>query len=166
MINDISGLRQDPELAKIARRHKVPLVLMHIRGTPYDMQTIPPAKDIWKELEKGLQWSIAQATGAGMKKNQLLIDPGLGFGKTVQQNLEILRDLRRLEKFKLPVLIGPSRKSFIGKVLDSPQPDQRLWGTAASVTAAIFGGAHIVRVHDVREMLQVARLADAILRAR
>jgi dihydropteroate synthase len=117
---------------------------MHIRGTPYDMQKLPPAKDIWKELEKGLQWSIAQATGAGMKKNQLLIDPGLGFGKTVQQNLQILRDLHRLEKFKLPVLIGPSRKTFIGKVLDIDPPDQRLWGTAASVAAAIFGGAHIV----------------------
>jgi len=166
MINDISGLRNHSEIAKVARRHKVPLVLMHIRGTPADMQKIPPAKDIWKELDTGLKWSVEQATAAGVRKNQLLLDPGLGFGKTVRQNLEILRDLRRLEKFKLPVLIGPSRKTFIGKVLDIPEPGQRLWGTAASVAAAIFGGAHIVRVHDVGEMLQVARLADAVLRAR
>jgi dihydropteroate synthase len=166
MVNDISGLRSHPELATVARRHKVPLALMHIRGTPYDMQKIPPAKDIWRDLMKDLRWSVEQARRAGVKKGMLLIDPGIGFGKTAQQNLEILRHLRRLEKFKLPVLIGTSRKTFIGKVLDIPKPEQRLWGTAASVAASIFGGAHIVRVHDVREMLQVARLTDAVLRAR
>ena len=164
MVNDISGLRHDPGVAEVARRYRVPLVLMHIRGTPYDMQKIPPAKNIWRDIEAGLRCSVRLALRAGLRRTQLLIDPGIGFGKTTEQNLEIIRELRRLEKFKLPVLIGTSRKTFIGKVLDIPEPERRLWGTAATVTAAILNGAHIVRVHDVPEMLQVARMTDALLR--
>ncbi|MGH9863560.1 MAG: dihydropteroate synthase [Candidatus Acidiferrales bacterium] len=166
MINDTSGLRADPEVASVARRYHVPLALMHIRGTPETMQKIPPATNIWRELERGLRWSVARALRAGVRRSQLLIDPGIGFGKTAEQNYEIVRELRRLESFKLPVLIGTSRKSFIGKVLDNAPADKRLLGTAATVTAAILGGAHIVRVHDVPEMVQVARVADALLGSR
>jgi dihydropteroate synthase len=163
LINDTSGLRADPALAELARRRRVPLILMHIRGTPRTMQKIPPARDIWRELERALRWSVAQARRAGVPRSQLLIDPGIGFGKTWEQNYEILAGLRRLEKFKLPILIGPSRKSFIGRVLDGAPPAERVWGSAAAVTAAILGGAHIIRVHDVAEMVQVARVADAML---
>lgn len=163
MINDITGLRADARLAEVARRHRVPLVLMHIRGTPATMQKLRPAKNIWRELEHGLRWSVRQALRAGVRRSQLLIDPGIGFGKTAEQNYEILRGLPRLAKFRLPILIGTSRKSFIGKVLGGAPPEERLWGTAATVAASILGGAHIVRVHDVAEMVQVARISDAIL---
>ena len=165
MINDTSGLRHDPQLARVAKKHQVPLVLMHIRGTPRTMQTLPPAKNIWREVVKGLRWSVEQAQRAGLPRSQLVIDPGIGFGKTVMQNFELLRELDHLHAFKLPLLIGASRKTFIGKALDNAPPDQRLWGTAATVTAAILAGAHIVRVHDVAEMAQVVRVADAILRS-
>ena len=109
MINDTSGLRADPEVARVAKRYHVPLALMHIRGTPETMQKIPPAKNIWRELERGLRWSVAQARRAGLRRSQLLIDPGIGFGKTAAQNYEIVRGLRRLEKFRLPVLIEIGR---------------------------------------------------------
>lgn len=165
MINDSSGLRADPALARVAKKCEVPLVLMHIRGTPRTMQEIPPAENIWREIEKGLRWSVEKALQAGLRRTQLVIDPGIGFGKTVMQNYEILRELGRLEKFKLPILVGPSRKTFIGKMLDNAPPQERLWGTAAAVTASILGGAHIVRVHDVPEMLQVVRITDTILRS-
>ncbi|MFQ5662382.1 MAG: dihydropteroate synthase [Terriglobia bacterium] len=164
MINDISGLRADPALARVAKRRQVPLVLMHIRGTPKTMQQLPPAKNILREIERGLRWSVERARGAGLRRTQLVIDPGIGFGKTVTQNFEILCHLRRLEKFKLPIMIGTSRKTFIGKVLNQA-PEARLLGSAATVAAAILAGAHIVRVHDVPEMVQVARIADAILRS-
>ena len=165
MMHDISGLRADPALAKVATRGGVPLVLMHIRGTPKTMQQLKPAKNIWREVERGLRWSVERALKAGVRRGQLLIDPGIGFGKTVTQNYELLCRLDRLQKFKLPILIGTSRKSFIGKVLGSAPPEQRLFGTAAAVTAAILAGAHIVRVHDVAEMVPVVRVADAVLRA-
>jgi len=163
MINDISGLRFDPRIAEVARRRRVPLLLMHIRGTPETMQKQPFARNIWRELERGLGWSVKQALRAGVKKSQLLIDPGIGFGKSAEQNLEILRGLERLKKFRLPIIIGTSRKTFIGKVLGGAPPEGRLWGTAATVAASVFGGAHIVRVHDVAEMAQVVRLGDSIL---
>ncbi|MGH9812641.1 MAG: dihydropteroate synthase [Candidatus Acidiferrales bacterium] len=165
MINDISGLRFDPRIAEVARRRRVPLILMHIRGTPATMQKQRFARNIWRELERGLGWSVKQALRAGVKRSQLLIDPGIGFGKSAEQNLEILRGLERLKKFGLPIVIGTSRKTFIGKALGGAPPEERLWGTAATVAASILGGAHIVRVHDVAEMVQVARIADAILAA-
>ena len=165
MINDTSGLRADPALATVAKRHELPLVLMHIRGIPQTMQQLPPAKNILREVARGLRWSVARALNAGLRRTQLVIDPGIGFGKTAMQNYEILCHLRRLEKFKLPILVGASRKSFIAKVLDNAPPESRLWGTAATVAASILGGAHIVRVHDVPEMLPVVRVTDAILRS-
>ncbi|MBI4466577.1 MAG: dihydropteroate synthase [Acidobacteria bacterium] len=165
MINDTSGLRADARLAQLARRCQVPLVLMHIRGTPKTMQHLPPAKNILREVKRGLRWSVARALRAGLRRTQLLIDPGIGFGKTALQNYELLFHLDRLQALKLPILIGPSRKSFIVKVLGDMPPQDRLFGTAAAVAAAILRGAHIVRVHDVPEMAQVARIADAILRS-
>ena len=165
MINDISGLRFDAKLAKVAKRCGVPLVLMHIRGTPKTMQKLPPAKNILREVERGLRWSVGQAQAAGVRRSQLVVDPGIGFGKTVMQNYELLFHLARLQQLRLPLMIGTSRKSFIGKILDNAPPEQCLWGTAATVAAAILQGVHIVRVHDVAEMVQVARVADVILRA-
>ncbi len=165
ILNDISGLRVDVGLATLAKKKRVPLILMHMRGTPRDMQQRPFAKNIWRSLESGLQWSVRQALQAGVKRSQLVIDPGIGFGKTAAQNLEILRGLRRLERFRLPVLIGTSRKTFVGTVLDGAPSSERLWGTAATVAASILNGAHIVRVHDVKEMVQVVRLSDAVLRS-
>jgi dihydropteroate synthase len=165
MVNDISALRFDGRLAEVAKRYEAPLVLMHMRGTPLTMQQIPPARNIWREIERDLRRAVALALRAGLRRTQLLIDPGIGFGKTVEQNLAIIRELRRLEKFNLPVLIGTSRKTFIGKILDNAPTDRRLLGTAATVTAAIVNGAHVVRVHDVAEMVQVVRITDALLRA-
>ena len=165
MINDTSGLRADRRLAEVARRHRVPLVLMHIRGTPRTMQKISFARNILRDVEKGLRWSVRQALQAGVRRSQLLIDPGLGFGKTAEQNYEIVQHLSRLGRFCLPLLLGPSRKTFIGKVLGNAPAGDRLLGTAAAVTASILAGAHIVRVHDVREMVEVARVADAFLAA-
>jgi dihydropteroate synthase len=164
MINDISGLRFDPRLAEVTARRRVPLLLMHIRGTPATMQKQPFARDLWRELERGLGWSVRQALRAGVKRSQLLIDPGIGFGKSAEQNFAIVRQLGRLAKFRLPIVIGTSRKTFIGKVLGVP-PEQRAWGTAATVAASILAGAHIVRVHDVAEMVQVVRITDAILQS-
>ena len=165
MINDITGLRADPRLAEVAAHHRVPLVLMHIRGTPRTMQKIPFARNILRDVEEGLRRSVERALRAGVRRRQLLIDPGLGFGKTAEQNYEIIQRLRRLARFRLPILIGPSRKTFIGKALGNAPAGDRLLGTAAAVTASILAGAHIVRVHDVREMAEVARVADAFLAA-
>ena len=164
MINDVSGLRSDLNLAQVAARLEVPLILMHMRGTPETMQELPPVQNVWHALDRGLSWSLEEARRAGVDHRQLLIDPGIGFGKTAAQNFEILREMDRLEKFRLPVVIGPSRKSFLGEALGGAPPGERIWGTAATVTAAVLGGAHIIRVHDVEEMAQVARVADAILR--
>ncbi len=164
LINDVSGLRSDPNLGRLAARLGVPIVLMHIRGTPRTMQKLAPVANLWSSLDKGLNWSLEEARRAGIARKRILIDPGIGFGKTAEQSFEILRELNRLSKFKLPIVVGPSRKSFLGKALDDAPPDKRIWGTAATVTAAILSGAHIVRVHDVEEMVQVVRVADAVLR--
>ncbi len=163
IVNDVTALRHDARLAQVAARHRAALVLMHMRGTPYDMQKIPPAKNIWREIESDLGRAVQQALRAGLHRARLVIDPGIGFGKTVEQNLQIIRELRRLERFRLPVLIGTSRKTFIGKALGIERPDERRWGTAATVTAAILNGAHMVRVHDVAEMVEVVRMTDALL---
>ena len=163
LINDVSGLRSDANLAKLAARLGVPIVLAHIRGTPKTMQKLAPVANLWESLDKGLNWSLEEARRAGIHRKKILIDPGIGFGKTAEQSFEILRELHRLSKFKLPIVVGTSRKSFLGKALGDAPPDKRIWGTAATVTAAILNGAHIVRVHDVEEMVQVARVADAVL---
>ena len=167
MINDVSGLRHDPRLAEVVAHHGVPLVLMHMRGTPRTMQKLPFAKDVMKDVLNGLRNSALIARKAGIAKNKIVVDPGIGFGKSLEQNYELLAKLDEIAKLGYPLLVGTSRKGFLGKTLarnGEPAPsEQRIWGTAATVTASILGGAHIVRVHDVAEMAQVARVADSIL---
>jgi len=186
IINDVSGLRFDPRLADVARRHGCPLILMHLRGRPETMQQKPFVRSIWRSLGNGLACSIRRALAAGIPRSQLIIDPGLGFGKTRRQNYEILAHLERLRGFGLPLLVGSSRKSFVqavaaGEGLDSLRRRTRRAGfwpliqsvgaqpaaplqiaDAAAVVAAILGGAHFVRVHDVAAMLAAVRIADAV----
>jgi dihydropteroate synthase len=179
ILNDISGLRFDPRVAQVARRHRTSLVLMHLRGRPETMQQKPFAQSIWLSMRGGLARSIRVALTAGVRRSQLIVDPGLGFGKTRRQNFEILAQLERLRSFHLPVLVGSSRKSFIQAVVAgeglSPganrpgRPPNALanmvMGNAAAVVAAILSGAHIVRVHDVNSIVPAVRIADAILSA-
>ena len=165
MVNDVSGLRGDPDLAPVAASAGAALVAMHMKGTPRDMQRDPRYENLMDEIAEYLAESVEIAAAAGVPRDRVVVDPGIGFGKTVEHNLEILRRLRELRSLGQPVLIGTSRKSLIGKVLDLPA-DQRLEGTAATVALAIAHGADIVRVHDVREMSRVARMCDAIVGTR
>ena len=167
IINDISGLKTDPRIAEVAARHDVPLILMHMRGEPRTMQKAPFARNVMKEVAQGLRVSIGKARKAGVPKSQIIIDPGIGFGKSFQQNYELLQRLPEFGKLGYPLLVGTSRKGFLGASLarhgKPAPPEERLWATAATVAASILGGAHIVRVHDVAEMAQVARVADYLL---
>ena len=170
IINDVSGLRSDPRIAEVAVRRGVPLILMHLRGEPETMQKKPFARNVMKDVTQGLRAAITKARRAGVHKSQIIIDPGIGFGKSFEQNYELLRKLADIAKLGYPLLVGTSRKGFLGATLardgKSAPPDERLWATAATVTASILGGAHIVRVHDVAEMAQVARVADCLLDAK
>jgi dihydropteroate synthase len=167
ILNDISGLKNDPRLAEVAAKFRAPLILMHMRGNPGSMQKRPFARDVVKDVSRGLRKSVAAAIRAGVPKSQIIIDPGIGFGKSFQQNYELLNKLPQVANLGFPLLAGTSRKGFIGATLlrnGKPAPvEERLWGTAATVTASILNGAHIVRVHDVAEMAQVARVADCLL---
>jgi dihydropteroate synthase len=166
MVNDISGLRFDPEMAKVVSDYKVPVVIMHIKGTPKIMQHKPVYDALIPEILEYLSQSITIAGEAGISDNIIMIDPGLGFGKTFEHNLEIIHNLHEFTLLGKPILIGPSRKAFIGKILGDLPPEERLEGTAAAVAISIMNGANIVRVHDVKEMARVARVADAIKRKR
>jgi len=192
ILNDISGLRFDPRLADVARRYKTALILMHLRGRPETMQTRPFAKDIMQSLIRGLALSLQRALAAGLHRSQLILDPGLGFGKSKFQNFEILAYLGKLHRFGLPVLVGSSRKSFVQAIaagadlqptatgkprrktgasaywpmmgnLKGQQTAALQLGDAAAVVASILAGAHIVRVHDVAAVLPAVRIADAVL---
>ena len=166
ILNDISGLKNDPRMAEVAAKLGVPLILMHMRGTPRTMQKQPFAKNVLKDVTAGLRYSLAIARRAGVRRSQIILDPGIGFGKSFRQNYELLARLPELAKLGYPLLVGTSRKGFLGATLASrgkpAPPKARIWGTAATVTASILGGAHIVRVHDVAEMAQVARVADEL----
>ena len=166
ILNDISGLRNDARIAEIAARFRAPLVLMHMRGNPRTMQKGPFAKDVVGDVKCGLRESVQAARRAGVRKSQIILDPGIGFGKSFAQNYELLARLPELAKLGYPLLVGTSRKGFLGTTparRGKPLPaEERTWGTAASVTASILNGAHIVRVHDVEEMTQVARVADCV----
>jgi dihydropteroate synthase len=164
MVNDISALRMDEAMLSLVVERKVPVVLMHMQGTPRDMQDDPQYESLTGEISLFLRERIQLCLDAGIGSDKILIDPGIGFGKTVDHNLEILKHLAELKSLGYPLLIGASRKSFIGKVLGLPA-EERLEGTAATVAYSIVQGAHIVRVHDVREMVRVARMTDAIMRA-
>ena len=164
IINDISGLRFDPAMAEVAAEHEVPVVIMHIKGTPRNMQKNPLYKSLISEIIDYLREGIIKAKKSGVAEDRIIIDPGIGFGKTVEHNLEIINRLSEFEGLEKPILLGHSRKSFIGKVLDGVLAGDRVDGTAAVTAIGIINGANIVRVHDVREMVNVARIADAIKR--
>ncbi len=166
LVNDISGLHHDEQMAAVAAEAGAAVVVMHILGTPRDMQRNPQYADVIGEISDYLEEGIARAEGAGLTRDQIVVDPGFGFGKTVEHNLELLRRLREFRCLGCPVMIGTSRKSSIGRLLGDVAADQRLEGTAATVALAIAAGADIVRVHDVKEMARVARVADAIVRAK
>ncbi len=165
MINDISALR-DPRMGEVAARAGVPLVLMHMRGEPRTMQQGEIVYgDVTAEVAEFLSQAVERAVSCGVSRERVIVDPGIGFGKTVEHNLELIDRLGELKRLGRPVLVGPSRKTFIGKILDRP-PGERLFGTAAAVAASVLRGADIVRVHDVCEMQQVARVALAVRRRR
>lgn len=161
LVNDISGLQFDAQMPATVARLGVPVVIMHTKGTPADMQTNPGYENLMDELYLHLEKQIEVARLAGIPEDRIVIDPGIGFGKRVEDNYEILRRLPEFRGLGCPILVGPSRKSFVGKVLNLP-PAQRLEGTAAAVTAAVLNGAHLIRVHDVMEMRRVALIADLI----
>lgn len=162
IINDISGLRFDPEMPKIAAKNKVPVVIMHIKGTPGNMQKNPVYKALIPKIIDYFHEGIKIARDAGVPDDMIIIDPGIGFGKTVEHNLEIIKRLNEFRGFEKPVLLGHSRKSFIGKILGDLPVSERLEGTAAASAIGIFNGANIIRVHDVKEMVRVAKIADGI----
>lgn len=167
ILNDVSGLRTDARLGEVARHAGAPLILMHMRGTPRTMQRGPFARHVIRDVTAGLRDALARARRAGLAKSQVLLDPGIGFGKTYEQNFEILARLSEFARLGCPIVVGTSRKSFLGKAMAGPEgpdipPGDRLLGTSATVTASILGGAHIVRVHDVAEMARVVRVTDSI----
>ncbi len=161
LVNDISGLTFDEAMAQTIAQHRASVVLMHIKGTPRTMQQNPQYDNVVSEVAMFLENQAQKAQAAGIM--QVIVDPGIGFGKKLEHNLQLMRNLQELEKIGFPLLVGPSRKSFIGTILDLPA-GERLEGTAAAVTTCILNGAHIVRVHDVKEMKRVAKVADALKR--
>ncbi|MEW6026473.1 MAG: dihydropteroate synthase [Planctomycetota bacterium] len=192
MVNDISGLGMDEQMAEVVARYKAPLIMMHIKGTPRDMQVNPRYKNLKKEMFDYFRQRIAYALKRGVKKSQIIIDPGLGFGKRLEDNYKILGWVDELHKLGRPIMLGPSRKSFIGKVLHPVRsghkrenntlikeglslsdasngaglpPEERLEGTAAVVAYAVFKGIQFLRVHDVKEMKRVVTIAEIILRS-
>jgi dihydropteroate synthase len=164
VINDVSALRFDAGIAPLVARHGAGLILMHMQGTPRTMQAEPRYGDVAAEIVTELAESVGRAVQAGVTREQIIVDPGIGFGKTASHNLEILRRLAEFSTLGRPVLIGCSRKSFLGAVLDLPA-EERLEGSLAAHAAAIVGGAHLVRVHDVRAHVRMARVLDAVLAA-
>jgi dihydropteroate synthase len=161
VVNDVSGFGFDDEMAATVAAADVPAVIMHLRGDFASMHTAPRYDDVMSEVVSELRTALTRGQDAGVRLEQLIVDPGLGFAKDAGHSIEALRRLAELQALDRPMLVGPSRKRFIGHILDLP-PAERLWGTAAAVTAAVLGGAHMVRVHDVHEMSQVVRVADAI----
>lgn len=162
IVNDTAGESFDPEMGDVAARTGAGVVIMHSRGTPATMRSLTDYTDVVKEVVEFLIDRAEALERGGVRRDRIAIDPGIGFAKTAQQNLEILKRLDEIVTTGYPVLVGTSRKSFIGAVLDLPE-DQRVEGTAASVAVAVWGGAHIVRVHDVEQMTRVVRMTEAIL---
>ena len=172
IVNDVWGLRADPDLAKVVARTQATVVLMHNRSKPASVEVRERLgkaylgaeyQHLLEDVRRELLESVTIARSAGIPDEHIILDPGIGFGKTVEQNLELINRLDQIRALGFPVLLGPSRKSFIGYTLNLP-PDQRLEGTAATIAIGIARGADIVRVHDVEPMLQVARMTDAIVR--
>ncbi|HAK59788.1 MAG TPA: dihydropteroate synthase [Nitrospiraceae bacterium] len=166
IVNDISGLRFSPDMARVVADHGAAVVIMHIKGTPRDMQRNPVYTDVVSEVMAYLGEGIERALKAGIAQQQILIDPGIGFGKTVEHNLALLNRLGEFRMLGRPILLGTSRKSFIGSALGITDPGLRAEGTAATVALGIERGAQVLRVHDVGPMVRVARMTDAILKMR
>jgi dihydropteroate synthase len=165
VVNDVSGLRHDPGMAGVCAEHGCAVVLMHMRGTPADMRERTDYDDVVADVVAELRGAMDAAVAAGVDPERIAVDPGIGFAKTAAQSFRLVADLGALAALGRPVVLGVSRKSFLGSVLDVP-PEERLLGTAAAIVAGILAGARIVRVHDVRPTVQVARVADAIRHAR
>jgi dihydropteroate synthase len=163
IVNDISGLRFSPDMGRVLAHHGAAVVLMHIKGTPRDMQANPVYDDVIAEILEYLGESVELALKAGIRADRILVDPGIGFGKTVEHNLTILDRLDELRVLGCPIVLGTSRKRFIGSVLGITEPRERVLGTAATVALGIARGAKVVRVHDVAEMVQIVRMSDAIV---
>jgi dihydropteroate synthase len=161
IVNDISALRFDPQMAVLVAAEKIPVVLMHMQGTPQTMQAEPYYNNVLREVQDFLAAQVRFAVEAGVDRENIIIDPGIGFGKTLEHNLTLLRGLPALASMGQPLLVGASRKAFIGKIL-GVEADERLEGSLAAAIAAVFGGAHIIRVHDVKETRKAIRVADAI----
>ncbi len=163
LINDISGFGFDTELGSVAAQYDVPVILMHIKGKPKNMQRNPSYDNVVTEIYEYFEERLKFAIGFGIKKEQVVLDPGLGFGKHLRHNYEIVNDLKKFANLGCPILVGPSRKSFIQKVLNLPSEEAKE-GSLAMATAAILKGAHIIRVHDVKEMKRAAQIADFLIR--
>ena len=161
LVNDVSAFGYDPEMARLVAERGVPAVLMHLRGAFGEMHRAPAYRDVMGEVVAELKEAVTRAEAAGVPRERLLLDPGIGFSKDAGHSLEALRRLPEMAALDRPILVGPSRKSLIGRVLDRPA-DRRLMGTAAAVAACVLLGVHVVRVHDVAEMVDVVRLCDAL----
>ena len=161
IINDVSGLSFDNNMAGIVKSLNVPIVIMHMKGNPQNMQLNPEYKDIVNEILDFFKMKIKIAIQSGINRSMIILDPGIGFGKTVDHNFELLSRLNEFNVLELPIMIGPSRKSFIGITLDLP-PEDRVEGTAAAVSAGVMNGASIVRVHDVKSMKRVVRIIEKV----
>jgi len=164
MINDVSAMTADPEMVRVAAEMNAAVCLVHMRGTPETMQVELHYEDVVAEVRAYLEQRVDAAKSGGVAAADIVVDPGIGFGKKLEHNLELLRRLPALAELGFPVLVGTSRKAMLGALLDGASPDDRLEGTAATVALAIAGGAAMIRVHDVRFMARVARVADAVVR--
>lgn len=164
IVNDVSAATYDARMLATVAELQAPIMLMHLRGTPQTMQQLTDYADVVTEVRDYLAARVAAAVAAGIPRSHIVIDPGIGFAKNLDHNLELLRRLSELRAIGCPILVGPSRKSFIGAILDQPDPKLRIWGTGAACAAAIAGGADIMRVHDVAQMVDVCRVSDAIWR--
>jgi dihydropteroate synthase len=165
VVNDISGATFDPQMLATVARLGVPIVLMHSRGTPQTMQTLTDYQDVVAEICQFLKAQSLEAIASGIAPEHIIIDPGLGFAKNYAQNIEIMQHLDLFKQLGFPLLVGPSRKSFIGHILQQQDPKERIWGTAAASCFAIAGGTDILRIHDLPAMYQVSLVADALFRS-
>lgn len=164
VINDISGLQADPDMARLAAERSVLLIIMHLPGLPRHLPPTPVYTDVVADVCAFFERQVAYAQSEGVQREQIWLDPGIGFGKSIQHNLALLRRLPELKSLGLPLVVGASRKRFLGTILGMDDPQDRREGTAATVALSIAGGAEMVRVHDVREMARVARVSDAVVR--
>lgn len=164
LINDISAAGFDPQMATVAAQAKVPMILMHMKGTPQSMQKEPTYENVVSEIILFLQKAIAYCKEQGVLEERIIVDPGIGFGKTFDHNLAIIKNLSHFKCLKRPLLLGTSNKAFIGHILDQASPDERDTGTMATVSACVMNGAHIVRVHHVKKAVHTIKIIDAVKR--